>query len=450
MYTIMSFNPCIEMSEFMKDIEADYKEEIKGENPTAFTRNRKVAPLPVLLQMFSQKGRTQQAELVDFYKAINRPLDISTVGFYQSRMKFNEEAIRMMGNDFITDMYDKHDGVMVKLNNYLVTAVDGSKFIVPSTKENEETFGRHSNSKECNENSPVLAMLSTLYDCINKIVLDVQVDSFRASERRLAQAHLKVAKENFRQKMLTIFDRGYYSIRLVDQLQENGQKYLFRLPKTTLKAFSGQLNIGEEKVFELQFDRETTNDYREDSKFRMKLLTTTYPIRIAKIAIGKREDGTIIEEILATNLSTEEFTLEELKELYRLRWEVETAYNTLKNRMKIEEFSGYRKRLILRDIYCTIWLYNLTMLKIIEVNLTHSIPQERYKHEMKRNVNAAIGILKSSFVRMILEKDKDKQQEQIKQVDHLIAQKLIPIRKDRNYRRGNTKNKSRMSYRYSY
>lgn len=450
MGVILILNTINEMFDFMGDIEHDYRAEIKGESLSAFTRNRKVTPLPLLLQMFSQKGKTQQAELLDFYKDIDRPLDISTVGFFQSRMKFNEAAVRLMSNDFITDMYDKHDDNIVKLNDYLVTAIDGSKFIVPSTKENEDYFGRFVPSGAKPENSPVMGMMSTLYDCINKVVLDIQVDEFKASERKLAQAHLEVAKENFRQKMVTIFDRGYYSIRLVDQLQESGQKYLFRLTKTALKTLSDQLKVGEDKVFNLKFDRISTNEYRKDSKFRMKLMNTTYSIRIAKVAIGTNPDGTIIEEILATNLSAEEFTIEGLKELYRLRWEVETAYNTLKNRMKIEEFSGYRTRLILQDIYCTVWLYNLTMLKLIEVSQKHTIPQERYKYEMKRNLNAAIGVMKSYFVRTIMEKNKEKKWELLNQIDQLMIKQLIPIRKDRKFKRGNTKNKSRMSYRYSY
>jgi Transposase DDE domain len=446
----MFLNTFNEIVNFTGDIEDDYRGEIKGDNLSAFTRNRKVTPLPLLLQMFNQKGKTQQAELMDFYKDIGRPLDISTVGFFQNRMKFNEAAVRLMSNDFITDMYDKHGDKMVKLNDYLVTAIDGSKFIVPSTKENEDYFGRFVPSGAKPENSPVMGMMSTLYDCINKMVLDIQVDEFKASERKLAQAHLELAKENFRQKMVTIFDRGYYSIKLVDQLQESGQKYLFRLSKTTLKKFSNQLEVGEDKVFNLTFDRVSTNEYREDSKFRMKLMNTTYPIRIAKIAIGTNPDGTIIEEILATNLSSEEFDIEGLKELYRLRWEVETAYNTLKNRMKIEEFSGYRTRLILQDIYCTVWLYNLTMLKLIEVNQKYKIPQERYKYEMKRNLNAAIGVMKSYFVKTIMESDKNQKKELLKQIEQLMIKQLIPIRKDRKFKRGNTKNKSRMSYRYSY
>ena len=102
----MILNTINEIFDFTNDIEDDYRLDIKGDNPTVFTRNRKVTPLPLLLQMFGQKGKTQQAELIDFYKDIDRPLNISIVRFFQNRMKFNEAAVRLMSNDFITDMYD--------------------------------------------------------------------------------------------------------------------------------------------------------------------------------------------------------------------------------------------------------------------------------------------------------------------------------------------------------
>lgn len=87
----------------MIDIEDDYRAKIKGENLSAFTRYRKVTPLPLLLQMFGQKGKTQHAELLDFYV--------------------------------------KHDDS------------------VPSTQENEEYFGRVISSRKTPEHLPVMRMM---------------------------------------------------------------------------------------------------------------------------------------------------------------------------------------------------------------------------------------------------------------------------------------------------
>jgi len=45
-------------------------------------------------------------------------------------------------------------------------------------------------------------------------------------------------------------------------------------------------------------------------------------------------------EYLATNLPMEEFNTSEIVYLYRLRWEIETAYDVLKNKFFIENFTG--------------------------------------------------------------------------------------------------------------
>ena len=55
----MLTNTMREIFGFLTDIEEDY-EEIKGDNPMAFTGTRKLTPYSLLLQIFGQKGKTQQ------------------------------------------------------------------------------------------------------------------------------------------------------------------------------------------------------------------------------------------------------------------------------------------------------------------------------------------------------------------------------------------------------
>ncbi|GCF92715.1 hypothetical protein NRIC_06060 [Enterococcus florum] len=67
---------------------------------------------------------------------------------------------------------------------------------------------------------------------------------------------------------------------------------------------------------------------------RAKLMNTTYSLRFVKIPLVKGSTGDTYDELLLINLTPEEFSLDGLKEIYRLRREIETAYNILKNRMK--------------------------------------------------------------------------------------------------------------------
>ena len=65
------------------------------------------------------------------------------------------------------------------------------------------------------------------------------------------------------------------------------------------------------------------------------------------------------KEFLLTNLFDKRFDLDDFKELYRLRWGIETNYNTLKNRLNIENYTGKRRITIEQDIYSQFLRYNI-------------------------------------------------------------------------------------------
>ncbi len=254
-----------------------------------------------------------------------------------------------MMKDYLSMIYENDDASLVKLSGYIVTAIDGSNFILPSTGENTEKYGVH--DREGAE-GPVMGQLSLVYDCINKLAIDTCIGEYKHSERAFTAQHLHELKETLRQPTITTFDRDYFSIRLVDQMMDDGKKFVMRMASRNLKRYSNQLDSAQDKTFDMIFNRIQTNPYREDRAFRTKLMSITYPLRFVKIPLIKPETGEAYDEVLLTNLWPEEFSLAELKELYRLRWEIETVYNVLKNQMKLEEFRGVREQLILQEIYC--------------------------------------------------------------------------------------------------
>lgn len=434
--------------EYIEEAQTLYLEDIREGNPQAFTRKRKTTPYTLMLQMFAQKGNSQFCELLNFYADQGKSLDISTVAFYKARMNYNPKAIRLMMNDYLSMIYEENDDQLVKLNGYIVTAIDGSDIVLPSTEENTEKYGKATNATA--SVAPTMASVSLLYDCINKLVIDTFIGPYKTSERDSASQHLQVLKENLRQPTLTTFDRGYFSMRLVHQLVENGQKFVMRMNHQNLNRYSSQLLSGQDRTFEVTFNRQQTNAYRNDRSFRIKLMNTVYPLRFIKLPLRKQDGEDRPDEILLTNLTPDEFSTKDLKEVYRLRWEIETAYNVLKNRMKLEEFSGFRERLILQDIYCSVWLYNLTMLHLIEVSETKGIPQERYRYEMKQTISIAIGIVKTYFIQSIMSETREQRKKSFEQMSILLVKHLVPVRPNRVVKRKSSVNKSRRSYRYTY
>lgn len=144
-------------------------------------------------------------------------------------------------------------------------------------------------------------------------------------------------------------------------------------------------------------------------------------------------------EFLATNLSRENFTAQDISTLYGLRWGIETVYDTLKNKFMIENFTGKKSIIIEQDIFATICLYNITqdMLRDAETDQQEKNSGKSYKYQMKVNMNLVIGIIKDELVRMALEKNSEKRGKIFEEVIKTIARNIVPVRTQRQFERGN-------------
>lgn len=421
---------------------------IVGSHPTSFSRRRKLSKKDLLLQMIGRHGKTQWAEVLDFCD--HRNMTITDKGFFMARMKFNPEAVRIMADDFIAGIYDNYEDSMKTWKGMLILAVDGSKVTVPNTEENRQFFGSMTSSSTTN--MPCQALVSSLHDTLNQLKLDIQVDRIDQSERYLALEHFDWYSRNYSYPAVFVLDRGYVSIRIMDRLIQLNQFFLIRAKSTDYVKYFEQVKIGESKTFDVTFDRVETNYYREDRHFRNHLLSTSYKLRFAKTVIAANEDGEDSVEYLITNLPEETASTEELKELYWKRWGVETSYNQMKNRMKLEEFSGYRTDLILQDIYADMWMYNYVGLKIIEANEKKAIEQkEDGEYTIKRNFNKTVGTLKMYFLRALMTEDREERTRLFQKIGMNIESALCWVKKgERQFERKRSVNKSSMSYRKTY
>ena len=178
-----------------------------------FTRHRKITLSHLYLQMFANKGKSQKNEIGDFYKDIKSSVEVSQTAFYNARMKFNPEALLKMMQDLMQETYETED-CLLTLNGYFVCAIDGSDFILPSTPPNKETYGVAENASNT---EVAMASVSSAFDCINKLFLDIKINPYKYNEQLSAKEHLRKIKEILPKdsKMVCIFDRGYPSIRIM-------------------------------------------------------------------------------------------------------------------------------------------------------------------------------------------------------------------------------------------
>lgn len=380
-------------------LDSTYIDRIRGNRTHAFSRKRKVLLPHLFIQMLATTGKSQKNEISNFYDQVDQNIEISQTGYFNARMKFNPDVLRTILHDINKEVYAESN--RIKLNNYYVTAIDGSDFLIPKWRNNKELCNTKLNDTE---NDPVMGSASSIFDVVNRIILDISINTYRYSEKLSASEHLDNVKKILPpdSKMVCIFDRGYPSIKLLDQMIKNNQYFVMRLKTNDFTRECKQLNVDEDdKWVDIIYDRQRTNDFRDDKQFRMKLMNTTYHLRFVRFPI-QLNDGTILTETLLTNLPESDFDLEAMKELYHLRWDIETCYRSMKSQLKMEEFSGYREELIKQDIYACALVYNSISDVIYAKENLKTIKQDRYKYEMAFNRNYATGKMKQYMLEIFV------------------------------------------------
>ena len=419
---------------------------IRGNNRTAFTRHRKVSPESLLLQMLSQRGMAQRQEVKILLEDSGMSdIDISDVGFYKARMKYSPGAVKEMFEDFTDDETRIRKSEMRKFKSFHVFAIDGSELVLPSDTEFETIADIQPTSKAAPDDMPHMIKLSGLSDVYNHTIKRIAIDEYSHDERGHAIELLGSIKKEEESKTLVVFDRGYFSFKLLNLFDNSKMKYIFRISTYVLSKCRREMESDNEvdKTFKVRLTRANTNGFRNETELVQEVLSKTFVIRMAIIDIGKEE-----KEFLITNLSDDEASVEELKELYHARWDIETAFRDMKKCLKLEEFSGRRERLILQDIYACAWVFNMVQFIIMERKC--SLIQGK-KHQMKHNRSVAIGAVKRNLVKALMHPSSRIRKESFANIIKEIDRYLTPIRPNRSFSREHkAKNHSRMSYRSNY
>ncbi len=426
-------------SDIINDVTTNYINKWKYKE-SSFTRDRKLPPYTLCLQMFASKGRSIKNELFDFYREFKLNDNVSGWGYSKRRLEFNPLMIHEMNFDFIKKIYQNNESLN-KYKGYYVLSIDGSDIRIPTTKENYQIFGYQNKQSHNMMNEPCLASISCAYDCLNDYILDSQINKFKYPEVDSSLAHINNVNNILSDdETLYVFDRGYFCFRLLYEVFN--KNFIFRLRSVSLKKEQESLKTNDEMV-NVEFTirrRHLVKDYPE---VRTYFINNKIELRFVTIDLPNGN-----KEVLVTNLTSDKMSYDNIKELYHLRWNIETSYRTLKSQMKLEEFSGYLVDIIKQDIYISVMLYNLIS-GILNENKP-DIDETKYKYKMKVNRNFSIGVIKSYFIQIILadnEKKKILQKEMITQ----IQKHIIPIRRDIiNERKKNIKNKCSMSYKKSF
>ena len=367
--------------------------------------------------------RSLSIEIVNFLSFLKRK-DIaqetfSKSAFVQARKKIKPEVFKHLNQRIIEEFYKDNSGVLRQFDNLRILAMDGSRLTLPFTKELEEIYGQ---TKNQTNTYIVQTKACVLYDLLNEICINGVLSSIDTDERTQAKQLLEHCQAND----LIIYDRGYPSFELIYEHYQKNLHFLMRMPldfSQVVKDFvaSGktsqivEIKPGQKKSFE-------NKPYTKSSTLKIRLLRITL-------------NGGGIEVLATSLLDSKHYGNEVFKELYFKRWKIETYYDELKNKLKIEEFSGYSNQSILQDFYSTLFVSNIQPL--IENEINEEIEKEsetkNIKYQYKINTTLSYCFMKDRILELFF--TKNDMNDIINELKELFKKHLIPIRPNRKFER---------------
>ena len=232
-------------------------------------------------------------------------------GISRARNRLGSKVMRVLFEDVCKPMAQP-DTIGAFYRKWRLTAIDGTTFDLPDEPSNGEFFGR----PPCSRGKTAFPQLrlTALIETGTRAIIGVAYGPYSEGENTQAKRLLPLLKED----MLLLADRGFGCYPVFAESAKTGAALLFRI--------RGNMKFTREKVLA---DGSFLSTFYSGAEQRKK--TNGIPIRVMEYTMkGTKEKYRLVTNVL----NAEEAPASELAALYHERWEIELAYDELKNHLK--------------------------------------------------------------------------------------------------------------------
>ena len=289
---------------------------------SAFTRERKLTPKPMLMMLLHRLAYSLQPGLDELFGHIEEKA-VSKQAFSKARAYLNPKFVRKFA-DGIAEIRAK-DPDAPSYCGMRLTTIDGTDIALENSAELKRASGCSGSKKDA-----AAALGSMAYGPLDRAIYDCQIASCATDGRDLAKLHMARLQELGLSGSLLLFDRRYPSVEFLDYTLTAGFSFVMRA----------------RKKWNLQ-----AGAIKNEGRITLSCEGRQFSVRVLKVVLSA---GGV--ETLLTNLDEKQLPLSQAAQLYFKRWAIETAFHTLKFKLQLENFSGKTEVSVLQDFYATIYI----------------------------------------------------------------------------------------------
>ena len=422
--------------------------------PVDFTRQRCFGYSSTIMYFAFRHRINTGFELNSFFSDVGRLRDrISRQALFANGKKLNPYVFRYLTQESSKEFYKS--GLVKKLNGYIVVAEDGTTIEVPNTPEAIRYYTLRGNGKlsiaDQIEDAKRKMKLAMLYDVLNGNIIDFTYNNFNYSEIPMCMNHLYTLKNHVTDdpgKYLLLADRYYPSLKIFSFVEYMGMKYCIRGKKNFYKNLVREMKSDDEVIEvtpskaafkELSKYPECEAYFKENESIRIRVVRHRYKYT------DKDGEEVTAELLYFTNLSKDEFSAEDIIDLYSRRWGIETDYKNMKSILEIERHISadlniaeccIMGKIFMMSIFGIIGKEIDDVLRNVYLISKSEGNADKYQYEV--NTQQMIDVLrKQGILDGILNGRKRKIRDAITTVIELLNKIKVPIRRDRHYPRWN-------------
>jgi hypothetical protein len=351
---------------------------------TDFTRHNKLTFEAVVFKILHSFQDSVDFNLCTFLPQLNIPA-ITAGAFSIARYKLKIELFLGLNRE----LNQLIENLPTKLwKGFRLIAGDGTTVNLPVSESTINHFGLFRDSK--NGGKTVMANACMLYDLLTDYVLSADIAPFCEGEKTIMKRLLNETKFS---NSIALFDRGFSAFYFIKHLINNDLNFCIRL-NSRISNFGKDAMRNPSNDFITQW---SPSEAEQHTCRKMGVDVAPLDVRITKVTLPSGE-----VDVLVSNLTDmKRFSLDDLAELYQLRWAVEEGYKKLKPKMKLEQFGCKKYEGIYQEFFAHIFMMNLTTLIGNQAQEAIELSTRKRKFGYKYNWVNAYKFLKHSFVELI-------------------------------------------------
>jgi len=303
--------------------------------------------------------------IIDFCLLNNRTAPTQDTGVYcVAREKLSERALRELSGEVANQLEAAADDSWLWKDLHPIL-IDGFNFTMPDTPENQAVYPQ-SKSQEPGIGFPI-ARAVAIVSLATAAVMNVAIGPYAGKETG-ENALLRTLLSTLKPNHLAVMDRYYCSYMMLALLLNQGTHSCARKHHLRISDFRRGRRLSKHDHIIIWTRPPRPQWMSEELYAQIPETLELREVRFNIIVPGRRTQSL---DIITTLVDADEYTKEDIAELYGFRWNVELDIRSIKSNLNLRHVRCKSPQMVRRELWTMILAYNLIRSTAASAALLH-------------------------------------------------------------------------------